>query len=330
VATRPKDKGRIAIVTNAGRAAVGADRTGAKGFCRAGNREQSRRAHDRCDRRTAKSCGPDARGSGVKSCGDAAAQPGSQHQSSARRRGNSATLPRRVRHKPFQPLRREGRDVSGCPVLRYAAAHAVCPWHSGPREPTGSRPSLRPCSIEGKATKQSSGEMSREDAKPCLRAPCEYRMLPHCIVSDRHPEAAASSAALEGRQPGCTSPAAHPSRLRMRCIRIARLAPQDDGTDSVGAERLWIAFAFAKRLRRTSRCARNDGVETVRVQTMVSCPGRSAAPSSAVRCRAGAHVAANARRLGSRLCAAAQERCSASGTRDRAPSPALLQMLQAL
>ena len=33
-----------------------------EGFCRAGNREQSRRAHDRCDRRTAKSCGPDARG----------------------------------------------------------------------------------------------------------------------------------------------------------------------------------------------------------------------------------------------------------------------------
>jgi len=60
-ATRPKDKGRIAIVTNAGRAAVGADDTGAKGFCRAGNREQSRRAHDRCDQRTAKSCGPDAR-----------------------------------------------------------------------------------------------------------------------------------------------------------------------------------------------------------------------------------------------------------------------------
>jgi len=40
-ATRPKDKGRIAIVTNAGRAAVDADRIGAKGFRRAGNREQS-------------------------------------------------------------------------------------------------------------------------------------------------------------------------------------------------------------------------------------------------------------------------------------------------
>ncbi|MCS3758799.1 hypothetical protein GGE24_002625 [Bradyrhizobium centrosematis] len=40
---------------------MGADDIGAKGFCRAGNREQSRRAHDRCDQRTAKSCGPGAR-----------------------------------------------------------------------------------------------------------------------------------------------------------------------------------------------------------------------------------------------------------------------------
>ncbi len=38
--TRPKEEGRIAIVTNAGRTAVDADRIGAKGFCRAGNCEQ--------------------------------------------------------------------------------------------------------------------------------------------------------------------------------------------------------------------------------------------------------------------------------------------------
>nr|WP_249816634.1 AlpA family phage regulatory protein [Bradyrhizobium sp. 169] len=35
----------------------------------------------------AKSCGPDARGLCVKSCGDVAAQPGRAHQSSAWRRG---------------------------------------------------------------------------------------------------------------------------------------------------------------------------------------------------------------------------------------------------
>jgi len=39
-ATRPKEEGRIAIVTNAGRAAVDADCIGAKESCRAGNREQ--------------------------------------------------------------------------------------------------------------------------------------------------------------------------------------------------------------------------------------------------------------------------------------------------
>ncbi len=43
-------RGAYRNVTNAGRAAVDADNIGAKGYCRAGNREQKRRAHDRCDR----------------------------------------------------------------------------------------------------------------------------------------------------------------------------------------------------------------------------------------------------------------------------------------
>src|SRR6478609_8095661 len=42
--------------------------------------------------------------------------------------------------------------------------------HSGPRVPAGTRSSLRPLSFEGEATKQSSGEMRREDAKVCLRS----------------------------------------------------------------------------------------------------------------------------------------------------------------
>jgi hypothetical protein len=58
-----------------------------EGFCRAGNREQKPRAHDRCDPRTAKSCGPDARGLCVKARGDACGPTGPSHQSSARRRG---------------------------------------------------------------------------------------------------------------------------------------------------------------------------------------------------------------------------------------------------
>src|SRR6266700_5969744 len=36
-------------------------------------------------------------------------------------------------------------------------------------------------------------------------------------------------ASLEGRRPGCIR-AVHPSRLGMRCIRIACLTPQDDGS----------------------------------------------------------------------------------------------------
>ena len=40
---------------------------------------------------------------------------------------------------------------------------------SGPRVPAGTRPSLRPLGQEGGATKQSSGEMRRENAKACLK-----------------------------------------------------------------------------------------------------------------------------------------------------------------
>ena len=86
-ATRPMEEGRIAIVTNAGRAAVDADGVGANGLAGRATVSETQRAHDRCDRRTAKSCGPGARGLCAKSCGDVAARPGSHRQSSARRRG---------------------------------------------------------------------------------------------------------------------------------------------------------------------------------------------------------------------------------------------------
>ena len=86
-ATRPKEEGRIAIVTNAGRTAVDVGHIGAKGFAGRATVSEDRRAHDRCDPRTAKSCGPDARGLCVKSCGDACGPTGRSHQPSARRRG---------------------------------------------------------------------------------------------------------------------------------------------------------------------------------------------------------------------------------------------------
>ena len=99
-ATRPKEEGRIAIVTNADRAAVDADGIGAKCFRRAGNRERGCRAYDRCGRRTAKSCGPDARRLASSLCGDVAANR-CAHRSSRKATGAIVPRsPRRARHKP--------------------------------------------------------------------------------------------------------------------------------------------------------------------------------------------------------------------------------------
>ncbi|MGY3074266.1 hypothetical protein ACVWZZ_000637 [Bradyrhizobium sp. LM6.10] len=100
-------------------------------FRRAESRERRRRAHDRCDRRTAKSCRPGARGLCAKSCGDVCSPTGPR--ASAIRTATGAIVhrsPGRTRHKPFQPLRREGRDA---PVALFPAVQcsAICPWHSG-------------------------------------------------------------------------------------------------------------------------------------------------------------------------------------------------------
>ena len=48
-ATRPKEEGRIAIVTNAGRAAVDVGHIGAKGIAGRATVSGGRRAYDRCD-----------------------------------------------------------------------------------------------------------------------------------------------------------------------------------------------------------------------------------------------------------------------------------------
>jgi len=69
------------------------------------------------------------------------------------------------------------------------------------------------------------------------------------------------------------------------------------------------------------RSARNDAVVRVRATFRSRAPDaaqrprRCEASSGAVRCRAGAHLAARRAAPGSRLCAAALARCSASGTR---------------
>jgi len=86
-ASRPYEEGRIAIVTNAGRVAVDVGHIGAKDFAGRATVSEAPGAHDRCDRRTAKSCGPGARSLCVKSCSDGCCPTGHAHQSSTRRRG---------------------------------------------------------------------------------------------------------------------------------------------------------------------------------------------------------------------------------------------------
>jgi hypothetical protein len=113
--------------------------------------------------------------------------------------------PGRARHKPFKPLRREGRDVPGCPVLRYAAAHAVCPWHGGPREPTGSWPSLRPLSMRAKrSSKARAKRAARMRSRVCRIAGWVERSETH---------GAAPSGAMQSRGPCCSVCAAPGSRL---------------------------------------------------------------------------------------------------------------------
>src|SRR5436305_4076958 len=70
-------------------------------------------------------------------------------------------------------MRREGRVLgfTCMPLCRFLTATS----HSGPRVPAGTRSSPRPLSFEGKATKQSSGETCREDAKACLQLKCELK-----------------------------------------------------------------------------------------------------------------------------------------------------------
>ncbi len=92
----------------------------------------TRRAHDRCDRRTAKSCRPGARGLCAKSCGDVRCPTGRAHQPSAGRRGAIVhRSPGRARHKPFQPLRRERPGCLRLPCFPAVHRSAIYLAHSG-------------------------------------------------------------------------------------------------------------------------------------------------------------------------------------------------------
>jgi hypothetical protein len=166
-ALRPKEEGRIAIVTNAGRGAVDVGHIGAKviagretvsdGVARTTGGARVR------PNRVVLTPGVCA-SSLVVMC---AAQPGARTSHPQGDGGNSASLPGESATYAV-PTTAQGRP--GCPgytcmpLCKFLTATS----HSGPRVPAGSRPSLRPLSIEGEEMKQSSGETSREDAKVCL------------------------------------------------------------------------------------------------------------------------------------------------------------------
>ena len=183
--TLARDKGRIAIVTNRGLGSDGRDGVGHHRHCRAASAvSNGLRAYDtaptasrmasgastrqlpeaqRGRARTNKSCGPDARGLCVKSCGDVTVQPGARISHLQGDGGNSATLPEESTKDTVKTIRagKAGRPAS--PVI-----HPVCISKAhGSRVPAGARPSLRPFFEKGGKSKQSSGEMGRENGDVC-------------------------------------------------------------------------------------------------------------------------------------------------------------------
>jgi hypothetical protein len=137
---------------------------GAKSIAGRATVSEMRRAHDRCDLRTAKSCGPGARRLASSVAVMRSVQPGARILS---RKATGATVqrsPGRARHKPSNHCAgKAGRYGFTCmPLCRFFTATS----HSGPRVPAGARSSLRPLSIEG-------------DARCKARAKCAARMSSH-------------------------------------------------------------------------------------------------------------------------------------------------------
>lgn len=143
--------------------------------------------------RTEKSCGPGARGSGVKSCGDCCGRPA---RASLSRKATGAIVqrsPRRARRTPLKPFAQGRPGDPARPVI-----HPVCIfWRTDLRVPAGGRPSLRPCLCEGRDKKQSSGESRREiaNSRPLFET-CNGAKRAGCrgAVSARAPAKSASRA----------------------------------------------------------------------------------------------------------------------------------------
>jgi hypothetical protein len=113
--------------------------------------------------RTEKSCGPDARGSGAKPCGDVAANRRA-HQHSRKTTGAIVQRsPRRARRTPLKPFAQEGRatgNTCGPPRVHFYRARIS----GASRRPAFPAPS----SFSTVQQEQNSGDMRREKASACL------------------------------------------------------------------------------------------------------------------------------------------------------------------
>ena len=146
-ATRPKEEGRIAIVTNAGRAAVDADHTGANGYAGRATVSEDLASSTGADhvRQNRVVLAP-----GVCAPSVAVMRRPDRARASAIRKATGAIVhrsPGRARHKPSNHC----AGKAGMSWLHlYAAVQLLTTQnsHSGPRVPAGSRSSLRPLSFQ--------------------------------------------------------------------------------------------------------------------------------------------------------------------------------------
>ncbi len=138
--------------------------------------------------RTNKSCGPDARGLCVKSCGDVAVQPGARISHLHGDGGNSASLPGESTKDTLKPSRREGRAIRrtcGPPRVHFCRAR-TCGCQPAPG---------LPCALVSTRAMRRSKTRAERAARP--------RTLVRCLdrISARRPviPLSLSSPGLTGR-----------------------------------------------------------------------------------------------------------------------------------
>ena len=164
--------------------------------------------------------------------------------------------PGRARHTPFQPLRREGRDVLATPVCRCADfSLQLRTVDLGCQRAPG-----LPCALFHSRVRRSGK----------ARAKCAARMRAHVSHSTTLScpgRCAARSDALQSRGP-CVSvlchllgPGSAPHRYALRRVRDSREAGAAPA-HSVIASAAKQSRIFPRRQSGLLRCARNDDVET--------------------------------------------------------------------